>query len=97
MQNGAKIHVMYSIFSPLGEHVSQLSGFSQGDALSGDLFNLGLLPLILILNHRNNIQRYKMKWYNNRYLQHSGAYPAGSSFTYSDDCISMLASDNNYI
>ena len=87
---------MSTTFSPLGEPVSQTSGFSQGDALSGDLFNLGLLFLIIVLNYRSSIDRYYSRWDNNMPLQDSGSTPICSTTTYSDDCISMLTSNNNY-
>ena len=96
VQNGAKIHVMSTILSPLGEPVCQTSGFSQGDALSGDLFNLGLLPLIIVLNYRRSIDRYHLRWDNNSPLHDPGSTPICTTMTYSDDCISMLTSDNDY-
>ena len=96
VQNGAKIHVTSTIFSPLGEPVSQTSSISQGDALSGDLFNLGLLPLIIVLNYRSNIDRYQLRCDINMPLQDPGSPPISSTITYSDDCISMLTSNDNY-
>ena len=87
---------MSTFLSPLAEPVCQTSGFSQGDALSGDLFNLGLLPLILVLNYRKTIHRYHLKWDNDSTLHDQGSTPIPSSMKYSDDCISMLTSDNEY-
>ena len=87
---------MSTIFSPLAEPVCQTSGFIQGDALSGDLFNLGLLPLIIVLNYRVNIKKYKFKWDNGVDLHNQGPLLNATCMTYSDDCIAMLTSDNNY-
>ena len=95
-QHGAKILIMSTIRSPLAEPVCQTSGFSQGDALSGDLFNLGMLPLILVLNYRTNINKYSFKYdnYNDPYNQ--GPLRNTTCMSYSDDCVAMLTSENNY-
>ena len=96
VQLGAQVHIMSTPLSPMSTPVPQTSGFSQGDSLSGDMFNLGLLPLIIVLNHRKGIKRYKLLWEKNETFAEADSLPIGSTFTYSDDCVAMLSSEDAY-